>query len=80
MKRTNLIKERKNKGLTQTATAQQIGLATRQYKNLEAGTSDGSLSVWRKLKDLFHKPIDYLLEQDNKSISEKESEGEDDKK
>ena len=74
MKRTNLIRERKNKDLTQATTAQLIGITTRQYKNIEAGTSDGSLAVWRKLKDLLHKPIDYLLEQDTSSLPEKESE------
>lgn len=61
--RKNLIKERKQKKLTQADTAQAIGITDRQYARLEAGTSDGSIKVWLKLKDLFHKSIDYLLEQ-----------------
>lgn len=62
--RKNLITERKQKRLTQAETAQRIGITTRQYQALEAGTSDGSIKVWLRLKDLFHKPIDYLLEQE----------------
>lgn len=62
--RKNLITERKQKKLTQAETANKIGITARHYKALEAGTSDGSIKVWLKLKDLFHKPIDYLLEQE----------------
>lgn len=63
MLRTNLINRRKKNKLTQTEVAKMLGVTTRQYQALEAGTSDGSIKVWYKLKDLFHKPIDYLLEQ-----------------
>ena len=63
MLRTNLIITRKQKKLTQAETAKIVGITTRQYQALEAGTSDGSIKVWQRLKDLFHKPIDYLLEQ-----------------
>lgn len=61
--RKNLIVERKKEKLTQAEVAKLIGKTTRHYISLEAGTSDGSIKVWCKLRDLFHKPIDYLLEQ-----------------
>ena len=61
--RTNLINERKKKKLTQAEVAEILGVTTRQYQALEAGTSKGSVAVWERLKDLFHKSIDYLLEQ-----------------
>lgn len=62
--RKNLIKARKNKSYTQESLAIQIGITTRHYKALEAGTSDGSMKVWCKLKQLLHaKSIDWLLEQ-----------------
>ena len=61
--RINLIKARKEKCLTQKQTAQILEISERQYRKLEAGTSNGSIDIWRKLKDLFEKPIDCLLEQ-----------------
>ena len=61
--RENLITERKQKQLPQTATASIGGVTVRQYKNLEAGTSDGSIKVWKKLSKYFGKTIDHLLEQ-----------------
>ena len=69
MLRTNLINRRKKNKLTQTEVAKMLGVTTRQYQALEAGTSDGSIKVWCKLKDLFHKPIDYLLEQVEETTS-----------
>ena len=62
--RINLINERKKKQLTQSETAKFAGISTRQYQALEAGTSDGSIKVWKKLSDLFNKSIDYLLAQE----------------
>lgn len=71
--RKNLINARKGNNLTQAETAKRISITTRHYKALEAGTSDGSVKVWQKLKDLFNKPIDYLLEQGTEPpISDKE--------
>lgn len=64
----NLITERKLHKLTQKQAAERIGVTTRQYQNLEAGTSDGSMKVWRKLSDLFDQPIDYLLAQVDTTI------------
>lgn len=65
MVRKNLRTTRQGKQLTQNEIAQQIKISIRQYKALEAGTSDGSIKVWYKLKTLLDKPIDYLLEQED---------------
>ncbi len=64
MLQNNLKTERKKADLTQTEVAKHLGITVRQYQAIEAGTSDGSIKVWRKLSELFHKPIDYLLEQE----------------
>lgn len=60
--RKNLIAKREQEKLTQAETAKATGITTRQYQSLEAGTSDGSVKVWQKLKDLFNTSIDTLLE------------------
>lgn len=65
MLRNNLKSERTKERLSQADVARAIGVTARQYFSIEAGTSDGSIKVWYKLKDLFHKPIDYLLEQES---------------
>jgi transcriptional regulator with XRE-family HTH domain len=63
--RANLSRLRKSKALTQAAIAQQVGLKLRQYKNLEAGTSNGSVSVWEDLRNILDAPsIDHLLAQE----------------
>lgn len=62
--RNNLINERKNNKLTQAEVAKHVGITTRQYARLEAGTSKGSVDVWERLRGLFNKSIDYLLEQE----------------
>lgn len=73
----NLITARKDAGLTQTETAKRIGITTRQYLAIERGQSDGSIKVWKQLKDLFHEPIDYLLEEvtDTHRIAQNEPKG-----
>ena len=63
--RNNLINARKHKGFTQIELADKIGVTERHYQNLEAGTSEGSVKVWRQLKKLLRaKSIDFLLEQE----------------
>jgi DNA-binding helix-turn-helix protein len=62
--RKNLITLRQKKKLTQAQIAEQLSISVRQYQALEAGTSDGSVKVWERLKKLLQaKSIDYLLEQ-----------------
>ena len=65
--RKNLIAKREQEKLTQAETAKATGITTRQYQSLEAGTSDGSVKVWQKLKDLFKISIDTLLEDTTKN-------------
>lgn len=60
--RENLISARKNRELTQAQVADTIGVSERQYQRLEAGTSNGSIDTWSKLKALFNTNIDDLLE------------------
>lgn len=61
--RYNLIDERKNKGLTQVQTAVYLNITERHYRMIEAGTSDGSVKLWKQLAKYFNTTIDYLLEQ-----------------
>ena len=63
--RENLIRARKKARLTQKEISQKIGITERHYKSLEAGTSDGSVRVWQRLKEITGESIDYLLEQEN---------------
>lgn len=60
MKRINLINTRKSLGLTQIQLADKIEISTRYYQRLEAGTSNGSMKVWQKLKQVLNKSVDYL--------------------
>lgn len=63
--RKKLISLRQKNGMTQAETAAKLGICVRQYKSLEAGTSDGSVKVWQHLKELLGaKSIDLLLEQE----------------
>ncbi len=60
--RKNLVSARKAKGYTQVYVAEQISITSRQYQGLEAGSSNGRVIVWEKLKQLLDAPsIDYLL-------------------
>lgn len=64
MSRNNLAELRRNAQLTQSELAKELGVSLRQYNRLEAGTSNGSIGVWRQLQQLLQAPsIDYLLEQ-----------------
>lgn len=64
MLRNKLKAARKKADLTQTEVAKHLRITVRQYQAIEAGTSDGSIKVWRKLSELFHETIDSLLAQD----------------
>ena len=66
--RKNLINTRKNKGYTQVELANKLGITDRQYRSLEAGTSNGSIKVWWKLKGILNViSMDFLLEQEAKT-------------
>lgn len=62
--RKNLIGARKKRDFTQVQIAKELGISDRHYKALEAGTSEGSMKVWKQLKKILNCSIDYLLEQD----------------
>lgn len=62
--RKNLIQTRKEAQLTQAELAVMLEVSEQHYQRLEAGTSGGSIKVWQRLKELYEKPIDFLLEQE----------------
>lgn len=62
--RKNLIQQRKSHKMTQEEISIFLNITTRHYRQLEAGTSEGSVSIWKKLAQLFHSSIDFLLEQE----------------
>lgn len=73
MKRQNLINARQKAQLTQAELAKKLEITLQHYQRLEAGTSEGSVKVWSRLKEILNAPsIDHLLEQeDTPSITEK---------
>ena len=50
--RENLKKARQDKGLTQQALADELGINERYYKAIERGEKLGAIWVWDKLEDL----------------------------
>ena len=63
--RNNLISTRKNNQFTQEKLANILGITTRHYQLLEAGTSEGSVKIWKQLAHKFNVTIDFLLEQED---------------
>lgn len=61
--RPRLIQKRKEHTMTQEEVATFLNITTRHYQALEAGTSEGSVPVWKKLAQRFSTTIDHLLEQ-----------------
>jgi len=63
-KRVILQSLRVARKLTQRQLAERLGLATRHYQKIEAGTTRGSVQIWQKLVELLGAPsIDYLLQE-----------------
>jgi len=52
------------KNLKQQEVANYLNVTLRHYKSLEAGTSDGSIKLWKQLAKLYGTTIDDLLEQE----------------
>lgn len=52
--RENLKNARKEKGLTQQAVADYLGISLRYYQNIEAGDRTGDFEIWDNLEDLFN--------------------------
>jgi DNA-binding XRE family transcriptional regulator len=63
--RKNLIQARTVKELTQVELSKLIGTSERNYQYIEAGTSNGSLSLWKKLSKVLGQSIDTLLTETN---------------
>lgn len=60
--RHNLINARIKAGYNKKEIAKLLDITERQYYRLEAGTSDGSLKLWQKLKAILGVSIDELTE------------------
>lgn len=50
--RKNLQEARKDKGLTQQAVADHLGISLRYYQQIEAGDRTGDFRIWDDLEDL----------------------------
>ena len=50
--RENLKKARREKGLTQQAVADLLGISLRYYQNLETGDRTGDFVLWDTLEDI----------------------------
>ena len=60
-----LVAIRKDKSLTQQQMADTIGIHVSQYKRYEAGTSQPTLEVFRKITLALNASADHLLFEDN---------------
>ena len=60
-----LVAIRKEKGHTQQQMADKIGIHVSQYKRYEAGTSQPTLEVFRKITLALNTSADHLLFDDN---------------
>ncbi|WP_039879508.1 helix-turn-helix transcriptional regulator [Jonquetella anthropi] len=54
--RSELREIRMSRGLRQEDVAKKIGVSTRAYQHLEAGSRTGSIKLWDALEDLFGVP------------------------
>lgn len=50
--RENLKRARKEKGLTQQAMADKLGVGLRYYKAIESGERIGAIWMWDQLEDI----------------------------
>lgn len=57
--REELRKARLSRGLRQEDVAKKLGMSTRMYQHLEAGSRDGKVKHWDALEDLFGIPHRY---------------------
>lgn len=61
--RSHLIQKRKEHKTKQGEVATFLNVTTRHHQVLEAGTSEGSVPIWKKLAQRFNTTIDCLLAQ-----------------
>ncbi len=57
----NLTNERVKANLSQKELAKLVGTTKQHISRLEAGTSDGSIKIWKKIALLFNESLDYML-------------------
>lgn len=50
--RENLKRARKEKGLSQQALADLLGISLRYYQNIEKGDRTGDFAIWDELEDI----------------------------
>ena len=59
-----LVALRKARGLSQTAVANEIGIALRTYQYYERGEREPQLSILIRLADFYRIPLDELVERE----------------
>jgi len=59
--RRGLIQHRQLKNMTQTELSIILNISLRQYQRIESGESEGKLSIWKQLSDLFGVSINDLI-------------------
>lgn len=60
--RNNLKSCRIERGYTQKEFAEKLTITERQYQRIESGEQDGTMKLWRKIKRLLARSIDFLEE------------------
>lgn len=68
----NLIKLRKEKGMTQEELAFKIGVSRQSVSKWETGDCEPDISKLKELGKIFNVSIDYLLSEDDEQIKEAE--------
>ena len=51
--------------MTQAQLAERLGITVRQYNAVENGTTDSTLKVWTKIKDVLGGTLDDLVKNDS---------------
>lgn len=69
-----LVTLRKEKGLTQLAVAEKLGVSRQAISRWESGTALPSTDNIRCLSALYEVPIDYLLKEDSERKSDPDNE------
>lgn len=65
--RQNLIKARREKGLTQRELGEMVGLSPAAIGHLEYSRNDARRSTWSKLAKVFRSTIEHLSRDDTAS-------------
>ena len=68
MEKNRLISKRKDKGLSQTAVAEKLGMDVSNYNRREKGQAKISLKEWEKLAEILEEPIENIYESDETQV------------